>query len=66
MNFGYLAFCGNNVLEPSWYIVEILSNVKKTHVNEYRLKPCMLLINAGCFVSGIYVQLRSMGKSFDS
>jgi len=52
MNCGYLDFCGNNVLWPSWYIMEILSNIKGNNVNEYRLKPCMLLINAGCFVSG--------------
>ena len=26
MNFGYLAFCGNNLLKPSWYIIGNLSS----------------------------------------
>jgi hypothetical protein len=28
MKFCYLAFCGNNVLMPSWYIMINLSKIK--------------------------------------
>ena len=54
MNFGYLDFCGNNVLWPSWYIVEILSTIKGNNVNEYLLKPSMFIKIkiTGCFVAG--------------
>ena len=30
MNFCYLVLCGNIALEPSWYIMENLSDRKKT------------------------------------
>jgi len=29
MNFCHLVFCGNMPLEPSWYIMANLSNVKR-------------------------------------
>jgi hypothetical protein len=43
MNFRYLAFSGNYILMPSWYIKGNLSKVKKTDINEYCLKECINL-----------------------